>query len=229
MSAPLESPVAAPIRWFPLVPSTDVAPASDVVAAFAQGQELAVWRSETGAAQVWENRCPHRSVRLTLGQVIDNRLSCAYHGWSYAADSAQCERIPAHPDRTPPAGLCVKTFACAERGGIVWARLDAADAPSSEPPMHPMPEGWVALRTLTVRASAVAARLALRGLGWQSDDDVLWTGMLDGQPAQALMLEAQPDLTMLHLRCASSDDLRSRHADARQLRTQIESFAGAQP
>ncbi|WP_390367211.1 Rieske 2Fe-2S domain-containing protein [Variovorax dokdonensis] len=212
------------------MPSTDVAPASDVVAAFAQGQELAVWRSEAGSPQVWENRCPHRSVRLTLGQVVDGRLSCAYHGWSYAADSAQCERIPAHPDRTPPANLCVKTFACAERGGIVWARLDSPEAPATEPPLHPLPEGWQALRTLSVRASATATRLALAQFGWQRDGgDVLWLGALDGQPAQALLLEAQPELTMLHLRCETHSDLRARHAAARQLRAQIEAVNGGKP
>jgi len=212
--------------WFPLLPSRELAGAGALVAAFAQGQELAVWRSDAGKAQVWENRCPHRSVRLTLGQVIDNRLSCAYHGWAYAADTAQCERIPAHPDRTPPANLCARTFACAERDGIVWATLQA-EAAAGAPPSHPMPEGWVELRTLSVRAGADAVRAALATQGWTDAGDPLWRGSLGGHAATALLLPAQPALTMLHLRIEGAADLRDAHGAARQLRAQIESHASA--
>jgi len=225
-AAGAQSPATDRGEWFPLLPGAEVAPASDVVGAFARGQELVVWRAADGTPQVWENRCPHRSVRLTLGQVVDNRLSCAYHGWSYAADSARCERIPAHPDRTPPANLCARTFTCAERDGTVWAWL-GADAPAAEPPAHPLPPGWAPLRTLSLRCSAPMARLALAALGWRHEGGALWSGRLGDQPAQALLLEAQSELAMLHLRCGAPGALRDVHALARQLRADIESQAGA--
>ncbi|HDS0942401.1 TPA: Rieske 2Fe-2S domain-containing protein, partial [Pseudomonas putida] len=42
-------------------------PKRHVFHATLMGQEMAVWRDDNGAVNVWENRCPHRGLRLTLG------------------------------------------------------------------------------------------------------------------------------------------------------------------
>ena len=86
-------------------------------------------RPADGTAQAWENRCPHRSVRFTLGHVVENRLVCAYHGWQYTAGSGQCAHIPAHPDMPPPRNVCAKVFSAVEAAGMVWVYLGAAEPP----------------------------------------------------------------------------------------------------
>ena len=67
------------------------------------GEELVAWRSRDKVAAVWNSRCPHRGMRLALGAVAGNALTCAYHGWVFESSGA-CSHIPAHPRITPSAG-----------------------------------------------------------------------------------------------------------------------------
>lgn len=85
-------------------------------------QDLVLWRSENGSIQVWEDRCPHRSVRLSGGKVVDNTIVCPYHGMVY--DSAgQCIKVPAHPAYVPPKQACVRTYPVQEQYGLVFVCL----------------------------------------------------------------------------------------------------------
>jgi len=60
-------------------------------------EDLVVWRSASGVLSAWENRCPHRGMRLSHGFVRGESLACAYHGWHFEC-SGRCHYIPAHPD-----------------------------------------------------------------------------------------------------------------------------------
>lgn len=111
--------------WFVVATSADVPP-GQIVQSFLHGQELALWRDTHGAVQVWENRCPHRGTRFTIGRIVDDQLACAYHGWRFAADG-HCTHIPAHPDLTPPRPICAKTYAVRERYGMIWASLGSPE------------------------------------------------------------------------------------------------------
>ena len=83
------------------------------------GVEYVVWRDNAGKAHIWEDRCPHRGMKLSLGFVRGNHIACLYHGWEY--DSAGlCQKIPAHPELEPPKTICVPTFSVAERSGMIW-------------------------------------------------------------------------------------------------------------
>ncbi len=44
---------------------------------------IALYRGQDGSVRALENRCAHRHLRLSEGQVEGNELTCAYHGWSY--------------------------------------------------------------------------------------------------------------------------------------------------
>ncbi|MEM9457091.1 MAG: Rieske 2Fe-2S domain-containing protein [Myxococcota bacterium] len=47
------------------------------------GRSIAVFRGQDGQVRAVENRCAHRHIKLTEGEVVDCRLVCPYHGWSY--------------------------------------------------------------------------------------------------------------------------------------------------
>ena len=47
------------------------------------GEDIVIWRSVSGEARAWENRCIHRGMRLSFGQVRGEQLSCRYHGWLF--------------------------------------------------------------------------------------------------------------------------------------------------
>jgi phenylpropionate dioxygenase-like ring-hydroxylating dioxygenase large terminal subunit len=106
--------------WIPIALARDV-PAGTTRAVLLEGRELVIWRGED-TAHVWEDRCPHRGMRLSLGFVRDNSLNCLYHGWQYGASSS-CIRIPAHPDLTVPPTIRANAYEAAEAGGLVWVRL----------------------------------------------------------------------------------------------------------
>eukprot|EP01035_Chromulina_nebulosa_P001961 gene1961-biopygen1701 len=100
------------------------------------GTEIVVWRDNKGAAHVWEDRCPHRGMRMSFGFVRGDHIACLYHGWEYDT-AGQCRYIPAHPELEVPATIKVQTYAMEERDGIIWTRLseggDAADIPRLGP------------------------------------------------------------------------------------------------
>jgi nitrite reductase/ring-hydroxylating ferredoxin subunit len=91
------------------------------------GEDIAIWRGENGSAQAWRNRCPHRGMRLSFGQVRGNRLSCRYHGWQYD-EAGQCKFMPAHRKMTPPPTVCVPSYGCIEANGLIWVKLEGDGA-----------------------------------------------------------------------------------------------------
>ena len=114
------------------------------------GRELAVWRADDDFVNVWENRCLHRGVRLTVGTNDGRELICRYHGWRYASRTAGCTYIPAHPADAPARTICNRTFPAVERYGLVWSGAD----PDGEPPTLDALEaaGAFGLRGVAVRA-----------------------------------------------------------------------------
>jgi nitrite reductase/ring-hydroxylating ferredoxin subunit len=114
--------------WHPISLSDSIEPGS-CAGAHLLGQELVIWRDEAGAAHVWEDRCPHRGMRLSFGFVRGDYIACLYHGWRYDP-RGQCRFIPAHPDLDVPATIRVATYPCVERLGMLWVYSDrTVDAP----------------------------------------------------------------------------------------------------
>ncbi|MBO0757053.1 MAG: Rieske (2Fe-2S) protein [Bradyrhizobiaceae bacterium] len=87
-------------------------------------KEFVIWRDADGAAHVWEDRCPHRGMRLSFGFVRGSHIACIYHGWQYDANG-QCQFVPAHPALSIPSSIRVATYPCVERLGIVWMYSDS--------------------------------------------------------------------------------------------------------
>lgn len=144
-------------RWTGVALDHQIQPASSNPVVL-NGQALAVWRGEDGPVRVWEDRCPHRGMRLSFGFVRGNTLRCIYHGWAYGTDG-QCTEIPAHPALAPPKTICANSYPAETRYGIVWTTL--GDGASGPPDLGPV-EGWEGVRSLFVEASAEAALRVLR-------------------------------------------------------------------
>jgi phenylpropionate dioxygenase-like ring-hydroxylating dioxygenase large terminal subunit len=111
--------------WHPVVDATSLA--EQPLAATVLETELVLWRDEEGCVQAWEDQCPHRGARLSLGRVCAGRLECPYHGWQFGP-AGHCVHIPALPDFQPGSHHAARTFAVAEAYGLVWVRLGAEAA-----------------------------------------------------------------------------------------------------
>ena len=137
-------------HWYPIASSEDL-PFRHVYQGQLLGRELAVWRADDGNVNVWENRCLHRGVRLSIGINEGQELKCQYHGWRYANRSAGCTYIPAHPADAPARRIENRKYPVREAFGLIWS------AASDEKPFAPFPgaEGpdWFALRPMPVNAA----------------------------------------------------------------------------
>lgn len=118
--------------WVPIALSGTIE-ASTSTGVIIDGEEIVVWRDSKGAAHVWEDRCPHRGMRMSFGFVRGDHIACLYHGWQYDT-GGQCQYIPAHPDLEVPKTIKIPTYAVAEKGGIIWTSLAAAGADPAELP-----------------------------------------------------------------------------------------------
>lgn len=97
------------------------------------GVPLALFRDGTGRAVAVLDRCPHRNVPLSAGQVEDGLLECGYHGWRFDADGA-CRAVPGlvgeEPDKR---GRRATTFPTVEHDGFVWVVPETGPAASAPP------------------------------------------------------------------------------------------------
>src|SRR5690242_19406826 len=57
------------------------------------GTPIALFRDERGRARAVRDRCLHRGTALSAGDVVDGKLCCPYHGWSYDG-GGRCVEIP---------------------------------------------------------------------------------------------------------------------------------------
>ncbi|RST86766.1 Rieske (2Fe-2S) protein [Aquibium carbonis] len=120
--------------WHPVALSGSIDPGTSA-GTHLDGREYVVWRDNSGVAHVWEDRCPHRGMKLSFGFVRGDHIACLYHGWQYDT-AGRCRYIPAHPDLDVPATITVPVFATVETCGMIWTTTDAAPnraAPPADP------------------------------------------------------------------------------------------------
>lgn len=147
------------MNWYPVARSGDVPP-RHVFHGELHGIELALWRTDGGDINAWENRCPHRSVRFTLGTNDGATLRCQYHGWRYRHGDGRCVEVPASLAGSTPPHACARPFAIAEAGGYVWVSIDAA--PGARPAALPFEPLAAVLRSVVVHANEASVRAALK-------------------------------------------------------------------
>ncbi|RWL84876.1 MAG: 2Fe-2S iron-sulfur cluster binding domain-containing protein [Mesorhizobium sp.] len=169
-------------RWHPIAAAHDL-PFRHVFHGQLLGREFAVWRADDGYVNVWENRCLHRGVRLSIGINDGRELKCQYHGWRYSNRTAGCTYIPAHPADAPARTITNRTYPALERYGLLW---------SSEEPLGELPdvaglaEGKpLALRGIPVNAPAGKVAEALKTYRFQPN------ATIDGGGAETIVEAAQ--------------------------------------
>ncbi|MET0341576.1 MAG: aromatic ring-hydroxylating dioxygenase subunit alpha [Polyangiales bacterium] len=81
-------------------------------------RSFAVFRGQDGALRCIENRCAHRNLKLTLGEVEGCTLRCAYHGWAYDGEGKLAD-MP-HNDFGKQLKIQLDHFPVQERYGMIW-------------------------------------------------------------------------------------------------------------
>ena len=109
--------------WHPVAESIKLSNKT-MVAAILLDQAIVIWRDQIGKIQAFEDRCPHRGMKLSMGSITpDGNLECPYHGWQFNHQGS-CEHIPALPHlcKTQLKGQ-LKSYQVQEAYGLVWVCL----------------------------------------------------------------------------------------------------------
>ncbi len=98
------------------------------------GETIVLWRAE-GEIVAVQDRCPHRGVSLSMGEVEGSRkLVCPYHAMAFDSQG-KCLRIPADLKITAfPQTANLRAYPVQEKYGFVWVALDL---PEQEIPSFP--------------------------------------------------------------------------------------------
>ena len=153
-------PTAGEARWWHPVAGADEL-GTGPLAVRLLGQDLVLWRTAGGVADgtvgaaggisAFEDRCPHRGARLSLGRVVGDQLQCAYHGWCFDTAGA-CRSIPALPSFIPPAGHAVPAWQVAQAHGLIWLARDPLEP--APPAVAGVPQRRVVCGPYIVETSA---------------------------------------------------------------------------
>lgn len=118
--------------WYPVMPVDHLAEGPKPFTLL--GESIVLWLGKDGAANAAQNRCCHRSAKLSEGWTNQETgdIVCAYHGWEYNGAGA-CTRIPQWKDQAREIKFSIDAYKAEIRYGYVWVCL-------SDAPLQPIPE-----------------------------------------------------------------------------------------
>ncbi len=116
-----------PQYWYVVADARELTQQS-VLARTILDESLACYRDPQGKVVIAQDRCIHRSARLSSGTVNDGNLSCRYHGWVYG-DSGKIISIPCEggEEFASQCGMKAKTYTSIEQDGYVYVCLKPGD------------------------------------------------------------------------------------------------------
>ena len=88
------------------------------------GENIVLYRTESGEPVALEDSCPHRRLPLSKGRLLNNNIECGYHGLQFDR-SGQCVAAPTQ-DRVPPSAR-VRSYPLVDRWGLVWIWMGDAE------------------------------------------------------------------------------------------------------
>jgi phenylpropionate dioxygenase-like ring-hydroxylating dioxygenase large terminal subunit len=121
-----------PNQWYVLMESKQVK--DKPVGVTRMGEKMVFWRDGTGRVSCLRDKCPHRGVELSKGQVVDGHIQCPFHGFEYDASGA-CVLIPANGrNARVPKVFRAHSYPTYEAHGFIWVWWGEEPPENLEPP-----------------------------------------------------------------------------------------------
>jgi nitrite reductase/ring-hydroxylating ferredoxin subunit len=130
--------------WFPICLASDIPVGTVAGFDFLDGRVVA-WRDSQGLVHVTSAYCPHMGASLEAGEVLGDRLRCAFHHWQYDGDGRCVETAIGDP---APSHACLFVFPTLERWDIIW--VFNGEAPLYQIPDFPFPTENLLFKTLSL-------------------------------------------------------------------------------
>src|SRR5438093_8420009 len=109
--------------WHPVGRSRDVSSGGQPRQIKILGEDLVLFRDDTGQPGLLGLHCSHRATSLAYGRVEDGGIRCPFHGWLYSTEG-RCLEQPAEPDdSTHKDSIRHPAYPCQELGGLIFAYL----------------------------------------------------------------------------------------------------------
>ncbi|MEM8948223.1 MAG: Rieske (2Fe-2S) protein [Pseudomonadota bacterium] len=225
----MSDPTSIGNPWVPIGLETQF-PVSSAHPVIANGEPLVVWRGEATGFHVWEDRCPHRGMRLSFGFVRGDTLTCLYHGWRYGSEGG-CQHIPAHPDLEPPETICTKIYASTTSHGLVFTAPAGTEAMAETADDR----SWFAVRSIfldlsekAVRERVTSAPTGLADAAFTDAAGLLVAKVADGDEIALAIQPIEAEKTALHLSTTIADPEARMNLARRllRLRQDLESLGG---
>lgn len=120
-------PFPIPNGWFAVARSEEVE-TGQVKPAHYFGRDLALFRTASGRARVFDAYCPHLGANLAVGgTVAGEELECPFHAWRFDGVSGRCTHVP-YSDAEPSPKAKVRSYPVVERFGLIFAWHHLGDA-----------------------------------------------------------------------------------------------------
>ncbi len=101
------------------------------------GIPMVLFRTESGVPGALLDRCPHRNVPLSIGEVDGEILRCGYHGWEFGTDGA-CKHLPCFTGEPNTKGHAATAYPVREEQGFVWIYANSEEEPQTTPFQIPL-------------------------------------------------------------------------------------------
>jgi phenylpropionate dioxygenase-like ring-hydroxylating dioxygenase large terminal subunit len=119
-------------QWYAILESNEIKKGKPV-GITRMGEKLVAWRDSAGEVTVMTDKCPHRGVALSVGEIKTDCIQCPFHGFEYNTSGA-CTLVPANGKNAhPPKKLQVQTYRTGEAHGLIY--IWWGEARESYPPL----------------------------------------------------------------------------------------------
>lgn len=141
-----EAPAGKLLRryWQPVALAEELNGTRPLKAVRLLGQDMVLFRDDSGELGLLDRDCPHRGADLAFGRLEDGGIRCAFHGWLFNI-KGECVETPAEPANSKfHTTIQQGAYPVVERSGVIFAYLG-----QGEPPAFPDMDCFVAPGTHT--------------------------------------------------------------------------------
>ncbi len=106
-------------QWYAILESNEIKKGK-IVGVTRMAEKLVAWRDSRGNLTIMADKCPHRGVALSIGEIKSDCIMCPFHGFEYNTSGA-CTLVPANgKNAQPPKALQIQTYPTREAHGLVY-------------------------------------------------------------------------------------------------------------
>lgn len=117
--------------WHPIARS-DLLKVGRTSAVRVMGEDLTLYRGESGQPYLVAGFCPHRRTKLHMGWVQAEKIRCMYHGWQFDGHGRCTDRPAENSERN--SSIKIASYPLHEYAGLVFAYMGEGPAPDFDLP-----------------------------------------------------------------------------------------------